>query len=179
MTLERFTAMVDAYGATPERWPEAERAGALALLAQSSDARTLRDAAAALDTMLDRAPPATPDAELERRVLARTPRAKVAPLRPRRRTGLVAAVALAAAASLAVWLVRRPAQTPALDPAVVAELGEYDTPTDALASSADLDAAAGVPLFGCEDPDLDCNETDLTTSKPSAMRPHLPKETLA
>jgi hypothetical protein len=179
MRIERFTLMLDAYGANPDRWPDAERAGALALLEQSAPARELLRSAAALDTLLDRAPPATSDPELARRVLAGAPGAKVVPLRPARRRGFVVALALAAAASLALWLVQRPAAPPALDPAVVADLGEYATPTDALASAGDFDSAGDVPVFGCEDPEVDCDDEDLSAPKPSAMRQHRPKETLA
>ena len=52
---ERFAALIEAYGSRPNRWPEAERDAALALLASSSWARRLRDEAAALDALLDRA----------------------------------------------------------------------------------------------------------------------------
>lgn len=178
MTLERFTAIVDAYGANPERWPDAERAGGLALLELSPEARAARDAAATLDRLLDHAPVAASDPALERSVLARGPRAKVVPLRPKRRLVPVAAFALAAAASLAVWLVNRPAPMPALDPAIVAELGEYETPTDAIASASDFDTAGDVPMFGCDDPDVDCGDVDVSPDKPSATRSHRPKETL-
>src|SRR5262249_23203027 len=161
MTPERFATIVDAYGADPERWPNAERASALALLERSHEGGTLRAAAGALDALLDPAPAAVPDPGLERRVLARAPSGGVTPLRPKRRLVPVAAVALAAAASLAVWMVRRPAPAPALDPSIVVELGEYETPTDALASSSDFDATGDVPVFGCDDPDVDCGDADL------------------
>lgn len=179
MTLERLTAIIDAYGANPERWPDAERAGGLALLARSPEARAVRDAAAMLDALLDRVPAAASDPELAERVIAQAPRAKVVPLRPKRRLMPVAAVALAAAATLAVWLVRRPAPVPTLDPAIVAELGEYETPTDALASSSDFETVGDVPVFGCDDPDVDCGDADLSTPKPAATGAHRPKETLA
>lgn len=52
MTLPRFTALVDAYGAEASRWPERERDAALALLAASPEARALREAAAHLDARL-------------------------------------------------------------------------------------------------------------------------------
>jgi len=51
MNIGRFKAILDAYGASPERWPERERADALALSRSSvvaaralADARTLDDA---------------------------------------------------------------------------------------------------------------------------------------
>jgi len=53
LSLERAIALLDAYGALPERWPEAEREAMLALLAESPELRTHRDAAANLDSLLD------------------------------------------------------------------------------------------------------------------------------
>ena len=71
--LKRFEQIIDAYGADPGRWPEAERAEAEALLAASSEARALRDQAARLDAWLDQA--TTPEvSELTtRRILKRAP----------------------------------------------------------------------------------------------------------
>lgn len=63
MDLSRFAALTDAYGAAPGRWPAGERADAEAFLAQSADARRLRDQAAQIDTMLGRVrAPAASDA---------------------------------------------------------------------------------------------------------------------
>ena len=53
LSLERAVALLDAYGALPERWPEAEREAMLALLAKSPELRAQRDAAAGLDSLLD------------------------------------------------------------------------------------------------------------------------------
>jgi hypothetical protein len=53
MNSERLQEILDAYGADSGRWPEAERAGALALLAQSGEARLHRDQAKRLDALLD------------------------------------------------------------------------------------------------------------------------------
>jgi hypothetical protein len=65
MTEERLLTLLQAYGAEPARWPEAERAEAQALLALSADAR-IRDALAeaqALDGALAALPePALSDA---------------------------------------------------------------------------------------------------------------------
>ncbi|MBN8552287.1 MAG: hypothetical protein J0L52_05275 [Caulobacterales bacterium] len=71
--LKRFKQIMDAYGADPTRWPEAERAEAEALLATSSDARQMRDEAELLDAWLDAA--TTPDvSELtSRRILKQAP----------------------------------------------------------------------------------------------------------
>ena len=54
VTLERFMTIVDAYGASAERWPASERRGALALLSASSEARTRLAEAKALDGLLAR-----------------------------------------------------------------------------------------------------------------------------
>lgn len=175
MTLERLATLLDAYGAHPERWPTAERDAALALLDRSPEARRLRDQAGALDALLDRAPGATPSPDLGRRVLAGAPRPAVVRRRPARSVRAGAAVALAAAASLVVWLGTRTATTPSLDPAAVAQLGDYDVPTDGLLSALGADAETG-PLLGCDDPDVGCDDADLTTSKPTATRSRRPKE---
>ena len=68
MKLERFRALLEAYGAAPERWPEEERAAATALLADSDDARTLRRKAASLDDALDLVEAPAPSPELARRI---------------------------------------------------------------------------------------------------------------
>lgn len=53
LSLERATTLLDAYGALPERWPEADREAMVALLAKSPELRAQRDAAAGLDSLLD------------------------------------------------------------------------------------------------------------------------------
>lgn len=68
--MARFRQIVEAYGAAPQRWPEAERAWALALLAGSAEARAFRDEAAALDALLDRVEATEPSPELIADVLA-------------------------------------------------------------------------------------------------------------
>ena len=52
MTLVRFSELVDAYGSDVERWPEAERAGALALMTASAEAQQLLVEARCLDALL-------------------------------------------------------------------------------------------------------------------------------
>ena len=166
MTTERFAALLDAYGADPARWPDAERAGARTLLERSAEARARRDAAAALDVLLDRAETAQPSPALAERILAQAPRvarAKVVRLRAR----VAAVVGLAAAASLALWLAQRPGQHHTLGPGAVAQLGEYQTPTDAL-SALDPDADDTMPEFGCDDPEVDCDDSDLAQQRPAA-----------
>lgn len=68
MRLDRFRALLEAYGAAPGRWPEDERAAATALLADSEDARTLHREAASLDDALDLVEAPAPSPELARRV---------------------------------------------------------------------------------------------------------------
>lgn len=71
--LDRFLELVEAYGAEPERWPEGERAGALALLATSPEARAACREAAALDGLLDELRGFRPSTVLTARVLAAAP----------------------------------------------------------------------------------------------------------
>src|SRR5262249_45242410 len=53
MTIDRLQTILDAYGAAPARWPEAEREAALTLIAQSAQARAAVTAASALDASID------------------------------------------------------------------------------------------------------------------------------
>lgn len=53
MNIERFQEILDAFGADPRRWPEAERGGALALIAGSDAARSRQAEARRLDVLLD------------------------------------------------------------------------------------------------------------------------------
>ena len=52
MTLDGFKALLDIYGSHAHRWPEGQADAATALLAASSEARTLQTEAQALDHML-------------------------------------------------------------------------------------------------------------------------------
>lgn len=52
MNRERFDSIVDAYGARPDRWPEAEREAAEAYLQAHPEARVALDAAAELDGLI-------------------------------------------------------------------------------------------------------------------------------
>jgi hypothetical protein len=159
-TPERFIALLETYGGRTERWPEDERAGALALLERSAEARAQLAAAADLDALLDRVAAPVPAAALTARILATAPRGTAGrTLRPaaRRRAGLVAAGSLAAAASLTFWLVRAPAPGAPLDTDAVALLGVLDVPTDALLSDTGLDLGDDAPAFGCDDPTLGCD----------------------
>jgi hypothetical protein len=178
MTLDRLDQLLDAYGARAERWPDAEREAALALLAASAAARARRDAAATLDAVLDRTPAAAPSRDLAHRILAGAPRPRVVALRRRPRAPVIAAIGLAAA-SLALWLVRRPATPRTLEPAALAQLEVYDTPSDALLAATELDNVDTLPVFGCDDPEVDCDEANVPAGRPSAARPRGLEEILA
>jgi hypothetical protein len=71
MLLERFRELVDAYGGDPRRWPLTERGPAAELLAASAEARAVLAEAAALDQLLDRAPPTAPATLDAERLIAR------------------------------------------------------------------------------------------------------------
>ena len=60
MSLERLRALLDRYGAVPERWPQTEREAAAALLADSMEARAMQEAASRLDRLLDSIEPPDP-----------------------------------------------------------------------------------------------------------------------
>ena len=70
MTLDRFAALVDAYGASPARWPEGERAAAVELMQASAEARRLAEEADQLDRLLDTPQTAPVTRALQDRILA-------------------------------------------------------------------------------------------------------------
>lgn len=75
MTPERFTEIVDAYGANPQRWPQAERAQALAFASAHPDAaEPVLAAAASLDRRLSLHATEPASARLERLILDSAPR---------------------------------------------------------------------------------------------------------
>ena len=76
MSLERFAALVEAYGGDLDRWPEAERFAAISFAGRSEEARTLLSDAHGLDFLLSRldAPP-VPSAALRERVAELGPEA--------------------------------------------------------------------------------------------------------
>lgn len=80
MTMDRFKAIVEAYGADERRWPLGERAAALTFSAASVEAAAVLAEARALDLMLDEAPLPQPSIELTSRILEQAPRAAAAPL---------------------------------------------------------------------------------------------------
>ena len=73
MDIDRFQAILDAYGATAARWPAAERDAAAALAANDPRARALLSEAAALDRWLDTEPLAAPTPGLAGRISATFP----------------------------------------------------------------------------------------------------------
>ena len=190
--LDRLRAIFDAYGGDPRRWPDAERDVALTMLARSADARRLHEEAMRLDEALDLLPAAAPSPGLEDRIVAaalldggagRQP-AQVRPItdarRARRaggrlRTGLLAAaLPMAAAAALALWLGNgRSVGTPAAPANVasteikLADLGSYEVPGDELLAVSVLDDAYDAePLNGCSDGELGCLRVETLPLEP-------------
>ena len=153
MSPERLRELLDAYGAAPARWPEAEREAGRRLIEETAAARTLWEDAAALDHLLDAMPAAPPSAALLDRVLGTIPHRRVA--RAWRRA-LLAVVPLAAAAALVLWIAgdRQPARDAAS--ALSVALGEYGSPTDVLLQAYGIDVSAAVPAIGCADSALGC-----------------------
>lgn len=84
MTSKRVLELIAAYGAAPEKWPEPERASALAMLDREPSLRIELQKMAALDAALDRWPspaPALDPVALAAHVSA-TPRPHIAQRRP-------------------------------------------------------------------------------------------------
>jgi hypothetical protein len=102
LDLERFKALLAAYGARPERFPDGEREAALALLASSEVARDLARAEAALDDVfaLAHAPELSPDLA---RKLAELPIRKAHPERRSRRAAWFTGLGWAAAAAFGIF----------------------------------------------------------------------------
>ncbi|MEX0759351.1 MAG: hypothetical protein WD100_07215 [Tistlia sp.] len=75
MTEARLREILDCYGAAAERWPEGERAAALALLAERPDLEAERAAAGALDALLALAERPRATAPLLGRLVEAAPRA--------------------------------------------------------------------------------------------------------
>jgi len=68
VTLDRFKALLEAYGPNPAHWPQEEQSGAEALLRASAEARLMRDGERDLDSFLD-ALPEPPPASAQLRML--------------------------------------------------------------------------------------------------------------
>jgi hypothetical protein len=117
MTPERFRRLTEAYGASPERWPAAERDAARALLsARDPDALAAFADAQALDTLLDTHAVAAPDEALARRIIASAP-VRTIPFWRRPRVwfsgvGFVGAGAAGVAAGALIVSMLAPAQMP-------------------------------------------------------------------
>lgn len=101
LSLERFAALVEAYGAEFERFPPHERTAAKALLLRSREARDLLSAAQAFDAILAAARENLPTPELEARLdgipqrfAQERVRPRLLPFRSRQQTVLAAAAAV-------------------------------------------------------------------------------------
>ena len=92
MTLARFSELVGAFGGSPRRWPDAERAAALTLFVGSPEAQALAARAAGLDDLLDDYAVEPPSQALRMAVLAGAPRASSPTAR---RLGVAAGLAAA------------------------------------------------------------------------------------
>lgn len=68
LSLARFEALVEIYGGDLDRFPEAERGAAKALVLHSKEARRALDAARALDALLESARVESTSLELEQRL---------------------------------------------------------------------------------------------------------------
>jgi len=79
MPIDRFAAILDAYGAEPPRWPTAERAAAQSLLAVSPEAQALHASAARLDRLLTASVAPAPSAAVRAAILQAAPRGIQAP----------------------------------------------------------------------------------------------------
>jgi len=175
ITLDRLRVLLEAYGASPERWPDDERTDAERLLEESAAARTLWEDAAQLDRLLDAVPVSPPSPELVGRVLATAPR----PRQARTWRGVVAAaVPLAAAAAVMLWIrtERQPAR-PAVATIPTVAVGEYESPTDVLLGGYTMDVSDTVPSVGCADSTLGCPRVDGATDPYS--RRQAPRRSLA
>ncbi len=71
MARARFQTLIETYGAAPERWPEAAREAAHALLDRSAEAREALAAAAVLHRVLASAEPPAPSDDLVRELRRR------------------------------------------------------------------------------------------------------------
>jgi len=160
---QRLEQVLEAYGASPDRWPDEDRAALLSLLETSDRGRALRDEAARLDALLDSgAEIAPPSNEVFERILGAAPEAPGRQAGDRATWRWVALIPVAAAAGLALWMAGGPTrsavETPA-DPSMqiaLTDLGIYTTPTDVLLEIDGFDPLASVPTYDCDDSDWGC-----------------------
>jgi hypothetical protein len=101
LSIERFQALVEAYGGDPERFPQRDRAGARELLRRDEAAQRLVQAARAFDAVLEEARLDLTVPSLIERLSAipqqhpqRVPLVRLLPFRSPRQTWLAAAAAL-------------------------------------------------------------------------------------
>lgn len=101
LTMERFSALVEAYGGDLDRFPPRERAAAKALALSSREAQQLLAAARVFDSLLASARDDLPSPELERelrqipaRHAQQRSRVWLLPFRSHGRAGLLAAAAV-------------------------------------------------------------------------------------
>ncbi len=110
MTPERFAVLAGAYGADPDRWPEAEREQALAFQrARPDQAQAVLEREAALDAALACWTVSGPGADLSGRVMAGLSRGRSLRLRWRVfLSGLGAAVTLAGGVAAGISVLALP-----------------------------------------------------------------------
>jgi hypothetical protein len=161
VTLARLTILLDAYGATPDCWPEEERTAALALIETSAEARMLMADAAALDSLLDKIPEPEVSAALTSRVRSMAlpvPETKSIGLfshladylRPKTSFGFQGAVAMAGVLGMVAGIGVAPMvyESPAANQQVIATSAPLSIPAPTLAvlSVADSDQAETASL---------------------------------
>lgn len=142
MNWERFERIVEAYGASPRRWPEAERAAAEAFAAHDTRAAALLKEEDAFDAMLDfaRTEPRASDL-LRARVLAKAPKGVRQPFE--RGNTVRPALALAACAMFGVII---GVSGGALAPAAA----QTESVDEMVASALFQDVAAEIETYGVD-----------------------------
>ena len=167
MSIARLRQIVDIYGASSRRWPEAERAAARALAVRSEEARSIVEAGEPVDDLLESLRPPPPSDILAARVKSFASRPAPAPREPRRRapgllrsllTPLAVGGAGAALVAVSLWLVfagavgQDPAPTPSIPeiaaqepgPALLQDVAVVDVGSEASSSERISDADLGL-----------------------------------
>jgi hypothetical protein len=124
MNADRFRQILDAYGADPRRWPQAERADARDFLAANAEARVWLAEADGLDGRLDGWAPLQVSPALRARVLGAAPRPRAPPLFGPWIAGLAATLAAACAAGVVfgVYLAQPALKSAREDAAIMAAM---------------------------------------------------------
>lgn len=150
MNLERFSDLLDAYGADLDLWPQNERAAATALLAALPEAREAQRRAASEDAMLFGAalPMLEPSDDLRQRVLSQVINLPAAQAAPTWRSQVVEALSL------------------------LFPTGRSVPQFAALALALAIGVSAGFTNFGL----LDTQESDLITVQIASATPFLTEE---